>query len=75
MKLNLTTSNLRTFLAMSTVETSPDCTYGDQTYRNAEAEFDRWLNEVKAQAWDEGYVAGADPHCGSQALNPYRKGN
>ena len=37
--------------------------------------FDKWLDEVKAQAWDEGYIAGADPHCGSQALNPYRKGN
>lgn len=22
------------------------------------AEFDRWLNEVKSQAWDEGFEAG-----------------
>ena len=33
------------------------------------------LAPMLADAWDEGYVAGADPHCGSQALNPYRKGN
>ena len=49
--------------------------YGGSMDHEKLAEFDAWLNEVKAQAWDEGYVAGADPHCGSQALNPYRKGN
>ena len=45
--------------------------------------FDRWLNEVKAQAWDEGFTRGFyDPLAGadrdaseSDAANPYRKGN
>lgn len=23
-----------------------------------DAEFDRWLNQIKADAWDEGFVAG-----------------
>ena len=34
-----------------------------------EAEFDRWLNEVKAEAWDDGYV---DARLGHEPLrNPY----
>ena len=34
-----------------------------------EAEFDRWLNEVRAEAWDEGYV---DALIGREPLrNPY----
>lgn len=26
------------------------------------AEFDRWLNQVRAEAWDEGYDAGRNPN-------------
>ena len=34
-----------------------------------EAEFDRWLNEVRAEAWDAGYV---DARLGHEPLrNPY----
>lgn len=44
------------------------------------AEFDRWLAEVKAEAWDEGYDAHADDTGLSQMMrdmgedngNPYR---
>ena len=42
--------------------------------------FDRWLNEVKAQAWDEGWSerAGYDATPDVEEpnpTNPYRKGN
>ena len=39
-------------------------------------EFHRWLDEVKAQAWEEGYIAGeGDGHTGITAeINPYRQG-
>lgn len=30
-------------------------------------EFDRWLNSVKAEAWDEGF-------CSMRGENPYRTG-
>ena len=44
------------------------------------AEFDRWLNEVKAQAWDRGHGAPCDEWwdsdmCREYHPNPYRKGN
>ena len=45
-------------------------------------DFDRWLNQVKAEAWDEGFDVGErdafdvlehpDHDC---IVNPYRKGN
>lgn len=38
----------------------------------ASAEFDRWLNEVKAQAWQEGW--GTKPSY-QEINNPYRKGD
>ena len=40
-------------------------------------EFNRWLNEVKAQAWEEGAMQGHDDHeFGVEVwTNPYRKGN
>ncbi len=28
------------------------------TYNNTPEQFDRWLEQVKAEAWKEGYVAG-----------------
>ena len=42
-------------------------------------EFDRWLAEVKAQAWQEGYGEGAAANYGDYrdaefADNPYRQG-
>ena len=45
---------------------------GDNAYQlldeaHAKAEFDRWLNEVKAQAWWEGWQAE------TYSINPYRK--
>jgi hypothetical protein len=42
------------------------------------AEFDRWLAEVKAQVWEEGYTAGdADAHTENRLdmANPYRGEN
>ena len=40
------------------------------------AEFDRWLAEVKSQAWEEGYDEGyVDGSCDRErADNPYRQG-
>lgn len=44
------------------------------------AEFDRWLAEVKAEAWDEGAHHGADTNCrfakdtdDQCPYNPYRE--
>ena len=44
-----------------------------QTGCTARAEFDRWLNEVKAEAWEEGADAGyVDALLGQEPLrNPY----
>ena len=41
-----------------------------------EEEFDRWLAEVKAQAWEEGYISGTvDTHRNEVSKgNPYRQG-
>lgn len=41
----------------------------------AGAEFDRWLDEVKAQAWEKGFQGGHDSAMGvSNTKNPYRQG-
>lgn len=40
---------------------------------DAEEQFDRWLAEVKAQAWEEGMLVGQDNYYGSPS-NPYRQG-
>lgn len=39
-------------------------------------QFDRWLAEVKAQAWEEGYISGTvDTHRNEVSKgNPYRQG-
>ena len=38
-------------------------------------EFDRWLTEVKAQAWEEGWHTGNKDSDGLQpTVNPYREG-
>ena len=38
------------------------------------SEFDRWLAEVKAQAWDEGYLASCEsPLAFDFRLSPYRQ--
>ena len=49
---------------------------GDNAYQlidenNATAEFDRWLAEVKADVWDEGFSAQV---WSEQSRNPYRQG-
>lgn len=36
----------------------------------AEAEFDRWLKSIKAEAWDEG--SRSSMFTGAAARNPYR---
>lgn len=41
--------------------------------RGYEAEFDRWLKQVKAEAWDEGRAAGWAEDCAYDAPNPYRQ--
>lgn len=49
--------------------------YPLETPRN-DAEFNRWLDEVKAEAWDEGKedaMRGLDIHGDTDAENPYRK--
>lgn len=41
----------------------------------AVAEFDRWLEQVNADAWDEGQAAGISFQAGGEYLeNPYRGG-
>ena len=41
----------------------------------ANAEFDRWLAEVKAEAWEEGFQDGHDSAMGVRNTdNPYRQG-
>ena len=54
--------------------------YGGGIDYAKQAEFDRWLNEVKAQAWDQGHGAPCDEWwdsnmCREYHPNPYRKGN
>ena len=43
---------------------------------HADESFDRWLAEVKAQAWEEGYISGTvDTHRNEVSKgNPYRQG-
>ena len=40
---------------------------------DAKIGFDRWLAEVKAEAWQEGYAAGK-PYPQWVSKNPYRQG-
>ena len=55
---------------------------GDNAYQlldeaHAKAEFDRWLAEIKAEAWEEGYAHGnADAFTEARLDrdNPYRQG-
>jgi hypothetical protein len=42
----------------------------DEGEMNAKAGFDRWLADVKAEAWDEGYVSSDDYY--GEHDNPYR---
>ena len=43
--------------------------------RTDATEFDRWLAEVKAQAWEEGYETGSVRSYGDSPNNPYRQEN
>ena len=57
--------------------TSEDIRYSYATDKRDEPGFDRWLAEVKAQAWEEGFRDGdRDWLPGDELLlsNPYRKG-
>ena len=50
---------------------------GERVRDEAARSFDRWLNEVKAQAWNEGQRSQAEAH-GTYIYtgpNPYRKEN
>ena len=51
---------------------------GDNAYQlldeaHAKAEFDRWLTEVKAEAWEEGWVSCFHAYWHKEE-NPYRQG-
>lgn len=51
--------------------------YSDSRHWGEEldAQFDRWLAEVKAQAWEEGFQGGYDSAMGVGNIpNPYRQG-
>ena len=37
-------------------------------------QFDRWLAEVKAQAWEDGFIRGVNFFNAGDAPNPYRQG-
>ena len=46
----------------------------DGGWYEAEAQFYRWLAEVKAQAWEEGFQGGYDSAMGVGNIpNPYRQ--
>ena len=45
--------------------------YLSEVPRDRSEEFDRWLAEVKEQAWDEGFREGLDGDRGDP--NPYRQ--
>lgn len=49
-----TTDDVRGGYALG--EYSPD-QYPWKSYEQGEVEFDRWLNQVKAEAWDQGWEA------------------
>jgi hypothetical protein len=52
----------------------PNGTIGMHISERDAAAFDRWLAEVKAEAWDQGGVAGYDAGRGlPSAVNPYRE--
>ena len=46
--------------------------YLSEVFPEDEAEFDRWLAQIKAEAWDEGFDAGVDHAILKQfVFNPY----
>ena len=48
----------------------------DVAYLFHEAEFDRWLAEIRAQVWEEGWHTGNKDSDGLQpTVNPYREGD
>jgi hypothetical protein len=49
--------------------------WSDKTVEEITAEFDRWLAEVKAQAWEEGrYTQYREYPRPARRDNPYRQG-
>ena len=49
-----------------------------ELWNDADGRWDRWLLEVKAQAWEEGWSTGRDVWTARDAtaenMNPYRQG-
>lgn len=69
-----TTDKVRVAYIVGNIYSAKDCGTPPQTPTQLKREFDRWLAEVKAQAWDEGYSVGSQD--GSivgvgRAHNPY----
>ena len=47
--------------------------YRNSEYGGPDTEFDRWLAEVKAQTWEEGWNSYPDSYW-NKTVNPYRQG-
>ena len=48
--------------------------YLSEVFPEDEAEFDRWLAQIKAEAWDEGFDAGVDHSVhGNFVYNQYKE--
>lgn len=41
-----------------------------RTTQECDDEFDRWLNEIRAEAWDEGFLRGEKSGVSEIPLNP-----
>lgn len=70
-----TTDDVRDAYQGRLVKTGPS-SYELVDEKQADAEFDRWLAELKADAWEEGYAQGSEDSYDSRldADNPYREG-
>ena len=70
-------SNKRTDTATVKATYSTAATFMQSPSPARMEKFDRWLNEIKAQAWDEGWDDADEvvSQGGWIRRNPYRKGN
>lgn len=69
-----TTDDVRDAYQGRLVKTGPS-SYELVDEKQADAEFDRWLDEVKAQAWEEGWMRCVSMSEDSElSANPYRQG-
>lgn len=70
----LTTAGVRTAYGVAV-------TYPTRSFQERQAEFDRWLEQVKAEAWEEGHEAAAmripegvwHDTASPRPTNPYRQ--